>query len=524
MMKNKGPFAKLGLGVLVAAAVAALALAGCGGGGDGAGTGGGGEATAAKPGGTIKVAAMSEAGSLNPFLAIELTDVQVTRQINESLYRQDESGEFVPQLATSYETSPDGLTWTFQLRNGVKFSDGKPLTADDVRFSIEKAKSGPYSEGLFEEIERVSAPSSTSVAVKTKKPMAALLADLSSHYAPIVPANFGGVSEKEFGQHPIGTGPFILKDWAHGSSISLVRNPNYWHSGQPLADELTYEITPNDNSRITQFQGGAFDVIEKPTWSQVKSLEQAPGVKVTNFGLTGVDIISLNLNKPLFANPKVREAVSLALDREGIIKAALAGYGEPAVSFMPPTTKYYDKSLKAPEQNLEKAKQLVAAAEKEGVQPSFTLNTIAGEAYGGVASQIIQQNLTEAGFQVKLQPLDSAAMVEKWLGGETDADLGGYFAGIPDPSELASFYPEVIAKPNGMDIKGLEALAAEAATELDPAKRETLYAEMQEAVAKEQQIVTIDYQANIWVTQAGLSGLEVNSTNNPWFAGAGFSE
>jgi peptide/nickel transport system substrate-binding protein len=315
----------------------------------------------------------------------------------------------------------------------------------------------------------------------------------------------------------------MLKSWEHGKGLTLQKNPNYWQRGLPLLNELEFVTVPDNNSQIAQFEGGTLDLIGQPTWSRVASLQQSPQAKVNVYGQGIVSLLSLNLNKPLFKNPHVREAINLAVDRKGIAKAALDGLGEPAGSFLPPVVPDYNQEIKPAPQDTAKAKQLLEEATKEGVDPSFTLLSLAGESLAESASQIVQQNLEEVGFDVKLQPLEAAAMVEKWLAGEADMVLSGWAPAVPDPSELTEFYFSSVAKPNGMDTAPLEALAARANAELNPTKRQAMYYELQEKVAQEKQVVTLVYYPLVFAMKSNYLGLEVNSVSIPWFIGSGFS-
>jgi peptide/nickel transport system substrate-binding protein len=513
---------RAGAAILLTLVGSALAI-GCGGTGS---TSSRGESDVAEgvPGGVLRIAQLADPNSLTPSEVIGTAATEVSAQISEPLFKQNEEGKIVPLLATGYKRTADGLTWVFPIRKGVTFSDGKSLTATDVVFSLNAARKSPIYASYFEDFESVKALSPTSVQVRTKKPMAAMLADLTFYAAAIVPDNYGGVSEKEFAQHPVGTGPFVLKSWTHGQSVTLVKNPSYWDSTAPLLDEVVFSTVPDDNSRISQFRGGEVDLIGQPAWSQLKSLEQAPGVQVGNFGLYQVDTLVLNMNRPLFKDRRVREAVNLAIDREGVIAAALNGYGEPAGSFLPPTMPFTDQSIKAPAQDLNRARKLLAEAVQDGVDPSFTLTTFAGQAYGAAASQIVQQDLNEVGFKVELQPLDEAALIEESVSGNLDAQLIFYYAGLPDPSELTNLYIQSVSKPNGGRTQPLEELAGRASSELDLAKRQALYEQIQEAVAEELLLVPLDYAPAIWTMQEGVTGLEVNSIDTIWLNHTGFTE
>jgi len=502
-------------------------LSGCGGGGSSSGgeTGGGtgSESTAEiKPGGVIRLAQLTEPTTLDPIEAVEGQALFVSTQINEPLFELTEEGALKPMLAASYKQSPDELTWTINLLKGIKFSNGEPMTSKDVAFTLEASRKGAFASN-WEDIESIKATSPSQIQIKTIKPLPAMIALLSCQFAAIVPANYGGVSEKEFSQHPVGTGPFEFKKWKHGTSITLTKSSSYREPNLPYVNEVVYTVTPDDSSRIAQFRAGELDLIGQPAHAQIAEIEQTPGVTVTSYGEYLYSFLSLNLKEPLFKNRKVREAINLAVDREGIVKVALDGHGTPAGAPIPPTIPGSNTSIKPPEQNVEKAKELVAEAVEEGVKPSFTMVTASGEAYAESASQILQQNLEEIGIAVKLQPLDISTEIEKMLGGEDDAVLAGYYGGIPDPSELTDFYINYIAKVNGVNVAPLEKLANEAASESDPTKRTTLYDEIQEDIINEMQVVSLDYEPAIWAVQANLAGIEVNPVNTLRLGQAGYT-
>lgn len=527
MLKRVRPFlSQRGLMAVIGALVSAALIAGCGG-------GSGSEATTAdaggeaQPGGTIRMAVSGEPLTLDPFLVAEEQGSQISRQINETLFKQEGLGKITPWLATGYKRSKDGLRWEFELRKGVTFSNGSPLTAADVKFSIDAARDGPYFGAHLVQIDQVNVPRPDVVEVVTKKPIAPLITFLACHFMPVVPKDYGGVSATEFASHPIGTGPFEFKSWVHGTNVTLVKNPTYWNKGEPLADEMVFTIIPDDNSRIAQIRSGNADVMSRPSPSQISSLEQLPTVDVSSYGELMIRNLALNMNKPQFKDPRVREAVSLAIDRAGIAQTALGGKGSPAGSLLPPPMKYYDEEIEAPEQDMEKAKKLLAEAVADGADPSFKLDFQAGEAFAQSASQIVQANLNEAGFKVELQPMDEATLYETLYGGKSTAAINLYYAGAADPSNLTTLQLEGMALANGFDPAKLKVLMAkdtEATSELNSQRREQLYKEIQEGVAEEHQQLPLVYADSVYVTQSNFVGLQVNATNEPWFSKAGFTK
>ena len=514
--------------LLAAVAALALLLAACGGGsssGDSGGpAGSGGEEGAPAKGGVLTVAQGSEVISLDPQVAVDPVSINVLSQIMEPLYKADADGKIEPWLATGATTSKDERTWTFELRQGVEFSDGKPLTAEDVVFSIDTAREGANWGALFEAVTAVEAPSSSKVVIKVKHPLPAMEALLSSYATVIVPKDYGGVSAKAFAANPVGTGPFELGAWQHGQSLTLAANPRYWEKDQPYLNKVVFHNVADDSSRVAQLRGGELDVIASPPFSQIASLEQVPGIEVGEYALSLSKYVTLNAENELFEDPRVREAVNLAIDRDGIIETGLAGHGQTGGSFLSPAVPFHDASIEPPARDVAKAKQLLAEAVADGADPSFTLLLEAGVTFQTLASQIVQQDLEEVGFTVKLQPLDPSALLEQLAGGEYEASLSGLYPNVLDPSENVFFYIATEALFSKADTTKLSKLAEEGSSTSAPAERRAIYDRIQEEVDKANYTITLGYEPWIWATQEDVVGFAVNPLDIAWFAEAGFSE
>ncbi|MBS1678403.1 MAG: ABC transporter substrate-binding protein [Actinobacteria bacterium] len=540
---------KMGLGrfrfgavAAVLALVAAIVVAGCGGGGTSSGGGGatgagangagssetvsGGEGEAqAKPGGTLTLADFDEPISLNPFMVADILSSHAVTQMFEPLFKADVEGKLEPWLAESMKASPDRKTFTVTLRKGVKFSNGKPMTSADVAFSLETIRKSPVWGIMFELVESVKATGPDTVVIKTSKPAAKLEGQLSLPFAAIVPKNFGGESEEEFAAHPIGTGPFAYASWKRGESLTFDKNKYYWKPGLPLLEKVVFEMVPDVNSRDSQLRAGELDVVASPDWSQLPAMEAEPNLHVGIYKASILDSLGLNMKEPLFQNDKVREAINLAIDREGIVKAALFGHGETAGSWLMPGLEFHDETIKAPAQDVAKAKKLLAEAVKEGVEPTLQISLLKGQTFTTTVAQIIQSNLVEAGFSVSLRPLDESAMNSVLPAGKYDAALGLLASNIVDPSELASFYPATEALytfgSNATKVAKLEAEAVSAPSEKIRGQR---YAEIQEAVEEEKALVTLDYRPFVWAMQGNVTGFQVGVTSDPWLGETGFTE
>ncbi|HET7119733.1 MAG TPA: ABC transporter substrate-binding protein [Solirubrobacterales bacterium] len=507
-------------GMLALIAVCAMLVGGCGGSGGGSSTGG-------KPteGGTLRLAMTGEPTNLNPQQAIDQPAIYTVSQINEPLFRTDADSQVVPWLLKSATHSADGLTWTLKLRPGVKFSNGQPLTAEDVVFSIDAVRESVNWSFMYEAIDSVRAVSPTTVELSLSEPMAALESALSLYASGVVPAGYAGMSPKQFAQRPIGTGPFVLEKWSKGRSLTLARNADYWQPGKPFLDKVVISSVPDDNSRVAQLRGGQLDVVATPPWSQLDGLRSTPGLRVGEYSLARADYVMLNLAEPLFEDPRVREAASLALDRSGVVEAALAGNGKVGGSWLPEALLYADHGIKPPTRDVAKAKRLLSEAVAErGLSPALTLILTAGDTYAQTAGQIVQQDLEEVGFKVELQPLDEAAILSQLAAGEYQAAILALQSDIVDPSELVSFYTATGSYYTGAPTEAVGKLGAEGAAALDDEKRRQIYAEIQRQVGDENNLLTMDYQPFVWAMNDKVAGFEINATGIPWLADTGFNE
>ena len=312
-------------------AVSALAaLTGCGGSsGSGSSTGGAASGAPVK-GGNLVIARSQDSQSMNNTTVFDNESIWVFEQIFQTLYTVTPNGKGVqPELATSYKVSADKKTYTFTLRSGVKFSTGQAMTSADVKFSLDQSRAAAKGWGYIDAaIKSVEAPSPSTVVVNLKYPWAPLLADLSLFSNGIVPANYGGKTETDFYNAPVGTGPFKWDFWHKGSALKLVKNTNYWEPGKPYLNSVTWTDTPSDNTRELQLKGGQAQVDEFPAWSTVASLKTTPNVTMNLFNSTRTDYLAFNETVKPFQDVHVRRAISLAIDRAALVKAVLFGNGK----------------------------------------------------------------------------------------------------------------------------------------------------------------------------------------------------
>jgi peptide/nickel transport system substrate-binding protein len=511
-------------GLIAGVAVTALAvLAGCGSGSGtsstGGNNGGGGSGGGPVRGGDLTFAAVSDPQSMNNTTVFDNNSIWIFEQIFEPLYTVTNDGKGVrPYLATSYTMSADKKTYTFKLRKGVKFSNGKPLTSADVKFSIDQNRKATKGWAYLDTaIKSVDAPSPDTVVINLKFPWAPLLADLSIFANGIVPNNYGGESETAFYNHPVGTGPFKWDFWHKGQALKLVRNTHYWQPGKPYLNSVTWTDVPNDNTRQQQLQGGQAQIDQFPAWSTVGNLKTASGVSMHLFNSTQTNYLSFNEKVKPFQDVHVRRAISLAVNRDALVKAVLFGNGKPANSLFPPQVPFYDASTPGLQFNLAAAKKEMAKSSAKGGF-STTLLLPAGNSDYLTIGTILQSELKPLGIKVKIKQLDPNTASTQQQSLKYDMTLTLWTMDIPDPDELATFAVDpksgaqsfFTAYNNPAVVKATH--QAEQIT--DPAKRQELYNTLQTKAANDAFMAFLYYSPYPYATTSNVQGFYVTPLGN----------
>jgi len=473
--------------------------------------------TAPKRGGTLKFARSVAPTQLDPANSIIAGDVYTLDKIFEPLFVTSPAGKLTPWLASGYTLSKDRKTYTFDLRPGVKFSNGKALTPADVAFSIDRARKnskGPLSF-LDGAITAVEAKGSNQVAVHVSAPWAPLLSDISVFANGILPANYGGASEADFLKNPIGTGPFALSGFSPGAPVlKLARNQHYWRSGKPYLDAVEFHYVDDDNQRILQLQGGQVHLADSVPPAQVGSLKGVSNLSVDLFPAWQVDLLVLNEQVAQFADRHVRRAITYALDRKALVSAASFGTAKPGGSFFPPSLQYYSAKTTVLGPSLAKAKAELAKSKYAG---GFKTSVLID---GGVQkwrtfAQAIQQQLKPLNIDVTIRALDHAAFEAAFQKYDYDMFIDYAINDISDPDEMASFeldYQKGGSKSywSSYNNPAVTKLVRQAQAEFDTTKRAKLYAQIQELVAQDAPFVPLDYPPYIYGVSKQVNGFAVN--------------
>jgi peptide/nickel transport system substrate-binding protein len=515
-------------GIGLAALGSVLAACSASGGSPAASSSAGSSAGSPKKGGTLRYARTTGPNSLDPHDTILAGDVYTLNQIFEPLYITAVDGSLQPHLATGHTVSADGKTYTFAIRPNVTFSDGSPLTSADVVYSLKRAQksNGPLSF-LDSAISAVTAAGSLSVVVQLKQAWSPLISDISAFSNSIVPNNLQGRSAAVFFANPVGTGPFTLKSWVKGGTVTLARNAKYWNAPAPYLDSVVFTVVEDENQLVQQLQAGQVDVIDEVPAANYSSLSSASGVSVLKSPQWSVDLLLLNSQFKPFADLHVRRAVAHAVNRAEIVKATTFGTAEVATSFFPSSLQYYDAKTQVLDYDLSAAKaELAQSAYPKGFSAQLLVPS-SDQAWNEDA-QIIQASLAQIGVTITLRSIELAAFKAAFEAFDFDMFIDNAINDISDPDEMASFeLDETEGGSNSywthFNDPATTALVREAESEQDATKRAALYAQIQQKVADNVPFVPLSYPTSLKGMSSSVGGFKVNPAGavrleNAWLA------
>jgi len=390
--------------------------------------------------GTLKVARHQDSTTLDPILTIQNADIWVMNNMNALLVRVNrEATDVEPDLAESWTISNDGLVYTFNLRDGLKFSDGSALTPADVKFSLERLRDREDSimGGMFSVIKSIDTPDDRTVVITLNQPSAPFLAGLAMFSAAILPASAVNERGDEFGNAPVGAGAFMLDEWQRGQYLRLKKNPNYWEAGRVQLDGVEWVYVPNDNTRILKLQAGEVDAAIFIPFSRVAELQSNPDINVHLDPSSRMDHILVNhAHKPL-DDLNVRRALYHALDRQAIVDAVTFGHGKVANSFIPAGAMFYNPDNPDYAYDVEKAKALLSEAGVDDLSLKFLLT--AGDSVQDQIGVIVQDQLGKVGVKVDLVKQEEGQQWESTVAGDYDISVNYWTNDIIDPDQKSTF-------------------------------------------------------------------------------------
>jgi peptide/nickel transport system substrate-binding protein len=416
-------------------------LAACGGGGQSATATSAAKSTPRR-GGSLVFANNQDALSLNPIGPSDNGSEWQMQQIYDALTSvQPGSLEPQPGLAESWTHTPDGLSWTFNLRP-AKFSTGEPVTAQDVKFSLDRFMNPKININYAfasASWKAVTITSPNTIRIDLKRPDGAFLYNAGYVVASIYPkAYFQRVGPEYLANHPIGSGPFRVKTYTHGVKLALERNPYYWRPGKPYLDSLTFSYIPNDNTRMLEVQSGQAQIGASVPFSQAQQIAHAQGVTVRNERFAAIYSVWLNHTYPPLSNLNVRQALNYATPKAEILKNVFFGYGRVA-NDMVPAVRFWDESLAPYPYDMAKAKALM---QQSPYAHGFSLALMipSGDTVSDQASQIIKSQWSMLGVKTNIQQVDFGTIFTKWLSGNAQSSMfppNAWTADLPVPDSVS---------------------------------------------------------------------------------------
>lgn len=418
--------------------------------------------------------------SMDPHKGKETPAVQVTCNIFDTLLLVGPDGSPAPCLAESWE-NVDEVTWKFKIRQGVKFHDGSEMTAEDVKFSLDRAIASPAVAYIVDFIKEVKVDSPYEITIVTKAPYAPILANLAVPFSGIVPKALVEKDVDAFLLHPIGTGAYKFVEWKQGDYVKLEANPDYFR-GAPKTKFLQMRVVPEAAQRTIALETGEVDFAYDIPSNDVRRVEEADNLSLMTAPPNSVWYVSMNMKKAPFDNEKVRQAVRYAINAQDILMAVRYGMGEVANSLIPPSAfGHSEKSMPYPF-DLEKAKALMAEA---GYPDGFKCNLWVNENQERVeACQIIQSQLKQIGIEVEISVMEFGTFIEQTSTGEHDLAYFGWTCSTSDADY--NYYSLCHSSQQGApgnrsfinDPKVDELIEAGRST-ADPAKRQASYDELE---------------------------------------------
>ena len=416
----------------------------------------------ARSGGGIIITYKDDVATLDPAIGYDWQNWSMIKSLFDGLMDYvPGTTELRPGLAESYDLSQDGLTYTFHLRNGVKFHNGREMTADDVKYSLDRvtdpATQSPgagffgsilgydaAADGSAKGLEGVKIIDPATVQITLSRPDATFLHVMALNFASVVPQEAVDAAGGDFGKQPVGTGAFKLADWTIGQKLVFEKNADYWREGVPYLDSVTFEVGQEPIVALLRLQKGEVDVpgdgIPPAKFTEVMG-DPAQAARVVEGGQLHTGYITLNVTTPPLDKLEVRQAINMAINKDRIVQI-INGRAKPANQPLPPSMPGYSTDYKGYAYDVEGAKKLLAdAGLADGFETElYVMNTDPNPRI----AQAIQQDLSEIGIKASIKSLAQANVIEAGGAGTAPMIWSGGMAWIADFPDPSNFYGPIL--------------------------------------------------------------------------------
>lgn len=486
-----------------------------------------------RPGGELVLVSTEEPDTLDAQKTSAALTGLLMRYLGDTLITKDLRGNYTAGLARSWTVSRDGLTWTFELRQGVRFHDGTPLNAQAVKASVDRALApetkSPIAGALFGPVAGVQATGESTVVIRLKEAFAPFLDNLTDPRAMIVSPQAVQQLGDRFGRSPVGTGPFKFQEWRSADRIVFTRNPDYqWgpshvHAGPPYLERLVLRIMPESAAQVAAFERGELSILPVPP-TDVRRLQSGGKYAFFTFLRKGVGLfIEFNVTKEPFNDLRVRRALNFAIEKKSVLQIALEGLGEVAHGSLPPSIWGYWEGITeyAPGYDPGQAKRLFAEAgwqagpggtlQKDGKPFTFVLYMAPIDTWRRSA-QIVQAQLRAYGIQMDIQTFEFGTLLAKLRAGEHQAEFLGYTYTSPDIVHVW-FHSSNIG--TGLTFSHhkdpvLDKMIEASRTETRPQRRLELYRDIQKFIVDKALWVPLWTNTNYIAVQPNVQGAKIH--------------
>ncbi|MBP6895495.1 MAG: ABC transporter substrate-binding protein [Pseudacidovorax sp.] len=484
-------------------------------------------------GGVLNVAVAPEPTQLTSANLTTMNVGMVSSKVLEGLVSYDLDLKPVPALAESWQVAPDGLALTFRLRSNVKWHDGKPFTSADVAWTLEEVwrKLHPFGRAAFANVEKVETPDKLTVVIRLSSPAPYILNYINTYGAQILPKHIyegTDVLKNPANNAPIGTGPFVFKEWVRGSHVRLERNPDYWGRGpggerQPYLDGLLIKFIPDSAARTVAIEAGEVDVAPGSIVPLTNLNRFADKKKYTiNLDdgryLSTIFLLQFNVRRPQFQDKRVRQAFAHAIDKNALLKVVFLGYGKAATGPIPSSVvNYYSDDVRKYPYDPKRAEALLEEAGfrkgADGKRLKVTLDYDgSGGPIGSRSSEFLKQSLARVGVDLELRSGDTATYLRRIF---TDQDydlMTSSLHRLPDPTLGVQrlYWTKNIVKgapwTNGSGYSNpvLDKVMEAAAAEPDETRRKALIKQWQQIVQEDVPLIELIEQTWVTVSTARL--------------------
>ncbi len=477
-----------------------------------------------KRGGTLILARPEEPLSFNPYTQGDNGSIYAIEQVCESLIEAGPTGrELEPGLAESWEVSDDGLSYTFTLRD-AKFSDGSPVTIDDVVYSWERLNdpSAAY-QFLLKPVKSIEKLDGRHMRVTMNESYAPFLSVASIFASAIVKKDVFEASADEFASKPVCSGPFMVESYERGTRVVLVRNPHYWKAGSdgqplPYLDRVELLYVPDTNARVLGLQNGDYDVIAIVPFNQAKAVEETPNLTLEVAEIFRLDYIYLNHSQKPLDDQRIRLAMNHAANLDAIKKAVYFEYGELPNSINPKMN-FWSADVQRIPYDVVKAQALVKDAGYDGTPIRLLVET--GNAPAKQVATILQQGWQEAGLKIQIEEMDSGTAWNTVVDGSYMAYVSYITSDINDDDELLALQTDPLKEGtqgffSRYKSEEVTKLLTHSRASTDPAKRAPFFKQIQEITYTNGYSVPLNYTPSINAYQNHVKGWRTLATGWWW--------